>query len=710
MKKLIKTSYSNLNIASLYMSGSHVKLDDWKETLLIDGRPLAVPGANPFIVLPSEIGLQPPSYFASFPYTGLSLYEEYTATSYIVTGWSVSLGKSGLGPAHANPLNPSQLLFGPLTGDFYTRSLTDPNNKTTITPFWIDSGQFFNSGFIPETTISGDTIIGWNIYSGLSGAEDLIVSLRGRYNDINEANVSDGVIMSSGDSAISFFLEYGSITGETILEYYTPNEFIATRWGVYSASTGSSTIGNGDPLIIQEPLSGRFYYRDPKSSSRTTITSFTMPTGTFASFSLIGQDKNILPRQIVGIDIYKGLNNLTNLHIVLGGRAIASANYIKNVVTKDIFDIFSGFITGLVEAGNSGITSLNGSYGPVYLDGISGIKISDNGYPSQTITVEYTSGNFNNIDFAPQNLDLSHKEGRVFYSADTKTLNAHLDIPDVTLNIGQEEYIRIVNKTNNTIPNGTPVYLSGSHGNRPQAWIAMSSGDDSLYHLEHLIGVSTHNISNNEEGLITTNGIINGINTSSFSAGDILYVESSGGLTNILPNALTSYGKKIGYALNSANNGKILVKINDNFVGPYKSSSISLSISGYSILSGASIFNSGVAEIHVPNDFIATGILATCSLASGLAGSFSASNRLSGIIYQKKPSDNIFQRSIVAPWFLTGGNIFSGFSFDSSNSLFNGPTSPILISGGNLLSLDMSGVNAANRYRGINIALLGKSY
>lgn len=588
MNNRIKISSSNLNVGSIFLSGSHIQLDDWKETLLIDGKPLVVPGANQFIVLPSEIGLQPPSYFSSFPYTGLSLYEEYTASSYIVTGWSVSLGKSGLGPAHTSPFNPNELLYGPLTGDFYTRDLTNPNNKTIISPFWINSGQFFNSGFIPETEISGNTIIGWNIYSGLSGAEDLIVSLRGRYHDINEANVSDGVIMSSGDSAISFFLEYGSITGETILEYYLPNEFIATRWGIYSASTGSSTIGNGDPLTIQEPLSGRFYYRDPKSSSRTTITSFTMPTGTFASFNIIGSDKYILPRQIVGIDIYKGLNNLTNLHVVLGGRAVASANYIKNVVTKDIFDIFSGqatatlntgiiiisghvdtfsgqmtgdfyalsgFLTGLVQAGNSGVTSINGSYGAVYFDGVSGIKVAG-GYPSQSISIEYTSGNFNSIDFTPKlDVDIPYKEGRLYYSDDTKTLNAYLDKPDVTLNIGQEQYVRGVNKSNTTISNGMVVYLSGAQGNRPRIYPAIGSND---YHTSHIVGVATHNIINNDEGLITTFGVVGSINTSNYTAGDILY------LSNILSGSLTTNpigGKriKIGYVLNSSIDGKILV-------------------------------------------------------------------------------------------------------------------------------------------------------
>ena len=588
MNNRIKVSNSNLNIASLYMSGSHVTLDDWKETLLIDGRPLAIPGANPFVVLPSEIGLQPPSYFASFPYTGLSLYEEYTATSYIVTGWSVSLGKSGIGPGHVNPLNPAQLLYGPLTGDFYVRSLTDPNDKIAITPFWIDSGQLFNSGIIPETTISGDTIIGWNIYSGLSGAEDLIVSLRGRYNDKNESNVSDGVIMSSGDSAISFFLEYGSITGETILEYYLPNEFIATRWGLYSTSTGSSTINNGDPLLPQTPLSGRFYYRDPKSTTRTTITNFTMPTGQYASFSIIGEDVGILPRKIVGIDIYKGLNNLANLHMVLGGRAIASANYVKNVVTKNIFDIFSGqvtatlnsgiqiisgnvdtfsgqmtgdfyalsgFLTGLIQAGGSGVTSINESYGAVYFDGLSGIKVAG-GYPSQSISIEYTSGNFNLIDFTPRlDQDSPYKEGRIYYSDDTKTFNAYLDKPDVTFNIGQEQYVRGVNKSDATISNGTVVYISGAQGNRPKIWPAIGSND---YHVSHLIGVATHDILNNEEGIITTFGSVGGINTSSYTAGDILYL-SNISVGNLTTNPVGGKRTKIAYVLNSTNDGKILV-------------------------------------------------------------------------------------------------------------------------------------------------------
>lgn len=631
-------SDSTLSVAQLYLSGVNIRLDDWEETLLLDERPIVVPGNNQFVVLPSEIGLQPPNFFASYPYTGIALYEEYNASNYLATGWSCSLRIPGV-------------TGSTLSGAIYIRSLYDPLDKTIIAPFYISGSEYYNSGTIPETRISGDCILGWDIYSGLPDAEDLSVSLRGRYHDLYEGNISQGIIMSSGDAAISFFLEYGAITGEGVLEYYSANQFVATRWGIYSMTTGWGTL-NLDPLTPVTPLSGRFYYRDPKDNIKYTIAAFSLSTGSFANWKRFDAPFYVPFRKIVGVDLYNGLNDLRNLNIVLGGRSISSANYFKNVVTRDIFEVFSGgfqtgsynaftseiqnqfnifsgqitgqyinfsgnvtstysgfsgavsndynnftgytvnalnnfsgyltgnitgfqtqintfsgqitgdfyylsgYLTGLLEAGNSGITSLNNSYGAVDIDGISGIEISKDGYPSQNITVKYTSGNFNTIDFAP-NLDVNvpYKEGRLYYSDDTKTFNAFLDKPDVTLNIGQEQYVRGVNKSNSTISNGSVVYISGTHGNRPQIWPAIGAND---YHTSHLIGVVTHNILNNDEGLVTTFGEVGGINTSAYSAGDILYLSNiSAG--NITKNPVGGKRIKIGYVLNSQNNGKILV-------------------------------------------------------------------------------------------------------------------------------------------------------
>jgi len=612
-------SESSLNIKELFLSGVNIKTDDWKETLLLDEKPISIPGNNQFVLLPSEIGLQPPNYFVSYPYTGLSLFEQYNSSDYLVTGWSVSLGTSGAGPLHYTGLNiPQNYLIGPLSGAVYMRGLNNPYEKIIITPFYINSGENFTFGQIPEIRISGNTILGWDLYSGLSGAEDLSVVLQGRYHDLTQENTSQGVVMTSGDAAVSFFLEYGAVTGHGVLEYYIANQFIATRWGIYASTPGTSPL-SPYPLAPQYPLSGRFYYRDPKNQQKTTITTFSLPSGQIANWNIIPNDFYIPFRRMVGIDIYYGLNDLRNVHLILGGKSIASANYFKNIVTKYIFDIFSGdienrfgqfstgtigdfnsftgfvtnsinslsgfitefsgqsesnfasfsgqsvasfdylsgYLTGLIQASSAGVTSLNGSYGAIGLNGLSGIEISAQGYPEQNITVRYTSGNFNNIDLSP-NTDASipYKEGRLYYSADTKTFNAYLDKPDVTLNIGQEEYVRAVNKTNSTLNDGTVVYISGAQGSRPQIWPAIATND---YHTSHLLGITTHQALNNDEVLVTTFGSVGGINTSSFNAGSILYLSSttSGAITNIPP----TNGKriKIGYVLNSANNGRILV-------------------------------------------------------------------------------------------------------------------------------------------------------
>jgi hypothetical protein len=426
----------------------------------------------------------------------------------LATGWSVALGKPGMFPAHLD--SNGSLIIAPLSGRLYARPLNS-NLKTTITTFYIDSGasNYFNFGQIPETAISGNQIIGWDLFYSLSGAEDLSVTLHGRYNDLYQENISDGVIMTSGDAAVSFFLEYGALTGDGVLEYYMANEFIATRWGVYAGSPGTSTLSL-NPFATQYPLSGRFYFRDPKDNIKTTIAHFNLQTGSVANWNNIVPDFYIPFRKIVGVDIFYGLNDLKNVHIILGGKGIASANYYQNIITKNFMEKVNGF------------ESIN-------MIPWTGTGISEN---------------------------LPYQEGRMYYNSGTHTYNFYMDKPDVTLNLGQEQYLRAINKTSNQINNGEVLYISGYQGNRPKVWPANAS---SAYHRNHLIGMATHDIPNNEEGFITTFGVVNNINTSQFVSDDIVYLSeiTDGAITN----SPGTYSVKVGYALNATNNGSVLIKI-----------------------------------------------------------------------------------------------------------------------------------------------------
>jgi len=151
----------------------------------------------------------------------------------------------------------------------------------------------------------------------------------------------------------------------------------------------------------------------------------------------------------------------------------------------------------------------------------------------------------------------AYEEGMLFYNGEKRTLNLYNDIEDVALDLGEENWIRIVNKTGSQINNGQVVYINGAQGNRPT--VALADNADELT-ADDVIGLATHNITNNQEGFITTFGVVREINTSTWTTGDQLFLDSSGGLTNIEPET-PLHRVRIGYALNSTNDGQVLVVV-----------------------------------------------------------------------------------------------------------------------------------------------------
>jgi len=150
----------------------------------------------------------------------------------------------------------------------------------------------------------------------------------------------------------------------------------------------------------------------------------------------------------------------------------------------------------------------------------------------------------------------THGEGRVYWDEDDKTLSIMTDQSDVTLQVGQEFYLRGVNKWDNgTIGNGSAVYVSGAQGQRPALFPATASGAN----LQHdVIGLATHDISKNSNGIVTTLGVVRGLNTSPYSAGDEIWLgDDLGSWSNSKPDINHVF---IGWVLYShATEGKIFV-------------------------------------------------------------------------------------------------------------------------------------------------------
>jgi hypothetical protein len=165
--------------------------------------------------------------------------------------------------------------------------------------------------------------------------------------------------------------------------------------------------------------------------------------------------------------------------------------------------------------------------------------------------------------------------GQLYWDATNVTASIPLNA-NVSMQIGQEMYIRARNNTGVQINDGQVVYINDAQGNNPT--IALANADSVT--TSEVVGIATENIADNGTGFVTTFGIVNGINTSGYNDGDILYLSATNGtITNVIPSPPHNV-VHIGVALNSTVNGKIFVHPADpigqdtTFAAPYNSNKV----------------------------------------------------------------------------------------------------------------------------------------
>jgi hypothetical protein len=170
------------------------------------------------------------------------------------------------------------------------------------------------------------------------------------------------------------------------------------------------------------------------------------------------------------------------------------------------------------------------------------------------IPLEYVD--FDNDVAAP-----AHREGRVFYDRENKTFALYNDKTDVTLQLGQEQYVRAVNKTVSQIDNGTLVYIDGADAPSGRPTIALALSDAAA--TAGILGMTTHDIAVDEEGLVTTFGLVRGLNTNGIAAGTHLHLSDTvagewQAASPFSPNFIISIGTVI---VESLTEGVVLVQV-----------------------------------------------------------------------------------------------------------------------------------------------------
>lgn len=175
-------------------------------------------------------------------------------------------------------------------------------------------------------------------------------------------------------------------------------------------------------------------------------------------------------------------------------------------------------------------------------------------FPSMNVYVPYV-GATASVDLGEYQIKVGQVEldqtptqsfgaGKMRWNDTDGTAEIGLKGGNVTLQIGQEQLARVVNKTGSNLTEASykVVRISGAQGQRLKVGLAQANSTTTS---KDTLGLVTENISNNQEGFITTSGLVRGIDTTgslqgeTWADGDRLYLSSSvaGGITKIEPSA-----------------------------------------------------------------------------------------------------------------------------------------------------------------------------
>lgn len=152
----------------------------------------------------------------------------------------------------------------------------------------------------------------------------------------------------------------------------------------------------------------------------------------------------------------------------------------------------------------------------------------------------------------------TYEKGLVYFD-DTNDCISFLDsISGTSVQVGYEVLMRARNNTGTTILNGSVVYISGAIGQNSTIALAQAN----TLNTSEIIGIATHDIPNNTVGKICVFGLVNDLNTNSFTDGQMLYLSASvaGGLISSIP-ASPNFVVALGVVEHAhPTQGKILVR------------------------------------------------------------------------------------------------------------------------------------------------------
>jgi hypothetical protein len=221
--------------------------------------------------------------------------------------------------------------------------------------------------------------------------------------------------------------------------------------------------------------------------------------------------------------------------------------------------------------------------------------------------------------------------GQLTWNDTDGTLDLGLKGGRTTLQIGQEQVARVVNKTGGNLLESQykVVSIQSATGQRLSVNLAIGNSEAGSF---DTLGIVTEDIAVNQEGYITTYGLVREINTTgalqgeTWNDGDLLFLSPfvSGSLTKVKPDA-PNHGVRMGYVVYShAIHGTIWVKVDNGYeLDELHNVKIQNDTTGDILYKSGSVWTN-TSLVHVVNNNVSTLVLNQVSSSLNFANDTAA--------------------------------------------------------------------------------------
>jgi hypothetical protein len=392
-------------------------------------------------------------------------------------------------------------------------AITVKHNKVSTIPDGTDTTVVRPSDWNDDHVLTGTVPVA----NGGTGASTLTGYVKGNGTAAMTASATvpstdvTGLGTMSTQNSNNIVVTGGSMSGVTISDYVAT----ATK-GV--ANGVASLDGSGTVPVSQLPAAvlGALSYQGTWNASTNTPT-LTSSVGTKGYY------------YVVNVAGSTNLNGITDWQI--GDWAVYNGSAWQKIDNTDAVTSVNGY-TGTVvltysDVGAFPATSTTGSGNVVLATGATQAHPTISDYEIFTSTTPP-----------------SYAEGRVWFDSVNHTLSQFNDVTNNTVHLGEEIQLKVINNTGSTINIGQPVYITGTTSGQTYPNVALAIANTLA--TSNVIGLANQAIPSGTAGYVTTIGLIQGINTGSYTVGDTLYLSpySAGFYQNTIPP--TGYAIKLG--------------------------------------------------------------------------------------------------------------------------------------------------------------------